>query len=125
MNALRKIHAALVPGGLVIDTQPVSPEPPVEAEAGEFGRLDMREWALTIQAVDERIAEAIRGDLFAVDGEHRFTVTDGYDDGGDFVAEVREWAGTRVDDALADRAGRERGPVRLHQEVNLRVLRAL
>lgn len=125
MNALCKIHAALVPGSLVIDTQPVSAEPPIEAETGEFATLDMREWALTIEAVDQRIAEAIRAGLFAVEREDRFTVIDEHDDGADFVAVVREWAGTRVDDALAERAGQEHGPVRLHQEVRLRVLRRL
>jgi hypothetical protein len=123
VNALRKIHAALVPGGLVIETQPVSAGPAIEAQAGELGRLDMHEWAKTIDAVDERIAQAIRYGLFVVDDERRFIVTDAYDDGAEFVSEVREWAGTHVDDALAERARHEQGPVRLHQEVRLRVLR--
>ena len=59
MHALRRIHAALLPGGLVVDSQPVSPEPPVEAADGGLGWLDMREWRETIDAVDERTAEAI------------------------------------------------------------------
>jgi hypothetical protein len=125
VNALRRIHVALVPGGLVIDTQPVSAEPPIEAEAGEFARLDMREWARTIEAVDEQIVQTIRDGLFAVTAERRFTVTDEHDDGAEFVTVVREWAGTQVGDALAERAAQEHGPVRLHQEVRLRVLRRL
>ncbi len=124
MNALRKIHAALVTGGLVIDTQPVSELPVIEGEAGELGRLDMREWAETIAAVDERIAETIAGGLFEIAGERRLLVTDAYDDGADFVAEVREWAGTQIDTAAAECLVAVRTPVRLHQDVRLRVLRA-
>jgi hypothetical protein len=56
VNALRTLHAALVPGGLVVDTQPVSTHPPVEADSGELGTLDMREWGRTSQEIDGRFA---------------------------------------------------------------------
>lgn len=125
MNALRKIHAALVPGGLVIDTQPVSACPLIEADAGELGTLDMREWARTIDVVDRLVEQTISGGRFAVEEQRRFVVTDAYDTGAEFVAEVREWAGTHIDDAFAERVAMERLPVRLHQEVRLGVLRTL
>jgi hypothetical protein len=125
VNALRQIHAALVPGGRVIDTQPVSAQPPIEAEAGDLGTLDMREWARTIATIDGQLERAIGDGLFALEEECRFVVTDSYDDGAEFVAEVREWAGTHIEDAFAQRLAQERGPVQLHQEVRLRVLRAL
>jgi hypothetical protein len=38
---------------------------------------------------------------------------------------VREWAGTRVDEELAERVTPVQTRVRLHQDVRLRVLRAL
>jgi hypothetical protein len=103
----------------------VSAHPPIEADAGEIGTLDMREWAGTIEKVDRRVAQTIRDGLFALDEELRFVVTDAYDEGAEFVAEVREWAGTQIDGAFAERVAMERPPVRLHQEVRLRVLRAL
>jgi hypothetical protein len=90
VNALSQIHAALVAGGLVVDTQ-----------------------------------RTIGDGLFALDAERRFVVIDGYDDGAEFVAEVREWAGTHIEAAFAERLAKGRGPVQLHQEVRLRVLRAL
>jgi hypothetical protein len=124
VDALRKIHDALVPGGLVIDTQPVSADPPVESEAEPLGTLDMRDWAQTIATVDRRIEQTIRDGFFELDEESRFIVTDEYDNGAEFVAVTREWAGTHLDDAFAQRIGDERRPVRLHQEVRLRVLRA-
>lgn len=125
MNALTRIHAALVPGGLVIDTQPLSARPPIETESAQLGTLDMREWAQTIETIDRQFDQVIGDRLFALDAERRFVVTDGYDDGAEFVAETREWRGTHVDPGFAAQLARERRPIRLHQDVRLRVLRAL
>lgn len=125
MNALRRIHAALLPGGLVVDSQPISPEPPVEAADGNLGRLDMREWRATIDAVDERMAEAIDQGLFAVESEHTITVPDQFDSGAEFIEVVSAWRGTRIPRAVAARAEAAGPPVRVPQEVRLRILRAL
>ena len=124
MNALRKIHDALVPGGLVIDTQPVSAEPPVESEAGPLGALDMREWAQTIATIDRRVEQTMRDGLFELEHERRFVVTDEYDDGAELLAETSEWAGTRLDDGFAELVGSQPRRVRLHQQIRLRLLRA-
>ena len=125
MNALSQIHAALIQGGLVVDTQPVSAQPPVETQAAQLGTLDMREWAKTIKTIDGLVEQTISDGLFALGEERRFIVTDDYEDGAEFVAETRGWAGTRIDEAFAARLESEHRPVRLHQEVRLRVLRAL
>jgi hypothetical protein len=90
VNTLHKIHEALVPGGLVIDTQPVSPHPPVAAATGELGRLDLREWARTIDAVDGRVAATIRAGLFELQAQREFVVTDSFSNGAEFVAVVSE-----------------------------------
>ena len=124
MHALRKIHRALVPGGLVLDSQPLSAHPPVESDNGMLGTLDMSEWAQTIATIDRLVEQAIDQGLFDLERESRYVVTDAYDDGAEFVAVTRDWAGTNVSDALAARVSRELGHVRLHQDVRLRVLRA-
>jgi hypothetical protein len=124
VNALRKIHRALVPGGLVIDTQPVSRHPPVESGSGMLGTLDMSEWSRTIAAIDGLVQQTIDRGLFDLERETRYVVTDEYDGGAEFVAVTRDWAGTNVSDALAARVSRERRRVRLHQDVRLRLLRA-
>ena len=125
MNALRAIHRVLVAGGVVVDTQPVSPQPPVESGGVGLGTVDMHVWRMTIDAVDRRIARALDDGLFAVKLERCFTVTDTYDNGPELVAEVREWKGTRISQAVARRLEDVDAPVSLHQEVRLRVLRAL
>lgn len=124
MNALRKIHEALVVGGLLIDTQPVSPQPPVESDSREIGTLDMSEWARTIDEIDRLVRQTIRDGLFALVDQHRLTVIDQFDTGRELVEEASEWAGTRIDPLLAEQIARESQPVRVYQEVRLRVFRA-
>jgi hypothetical protein len=123
VNALRAIHAALVPGGLVIDTQPVSAHPPIESGAGVLGRLDMREWAEVIDETDRRTDEALAEGLFVIEHESRLTVADEYDDGEECLSYVRNWVGTRIDLAVERRVAAERGRIRLPQEIRLRLLR--
>ena len=69
MHALRNIHAALAADGILGDTQPVSASPPVAADGGERGSLDMHEWLDTIRAVDERFAAAIAAGLYGLEHE--------------------------------------------------------
>ncbi|TML25132.1 MAG: hypothetical protein E6G32_01530, partial [Actinobacteria bacterium] len=75
MNALRRIHAALVPGGLVVDTQPVSARPPVCRDGRRLGTLDMREWIGTVDAVDALVAQTIDEGLYEIERELQLVVT--------------------------------------------------
>jgi hypothetical protein len=124
VNALRKLHEALVAGGLLIDTQPVSRRPRVGVGARELGGLDMSDWAGTIDQIDRLTEQTIRAGLFRVIREDRFTVTDQFPTGAELVAEVREWAGTQIDPTLAERISGEQQPVQVQQEVRLRVFQA-
>jgi hypothetical protein len=124
VHALRNLYAALLPGGIVIDTQPLSPHPPVDAAGERLGTLDMREWRQTIEDVDGRVAETIDDGLFAVEGEHVIEVADEFDSGAEFVEVVRAWRGTRIPASLVERARRASPPVRVVQEVRIRLLRA-
>jgi hypothetical protein len=123
VNALRNIHAALAPGGLVVDTQPLSPHPAVAAGGSELGRLDMREWTDTIGAVDELVADATTAGLYEVGHEERFVVSDAFDHGPECLETVSSWRGTRVPPALGSRLEATRAAVTVEQEVRLRLLR--
>ena len=81
MHALRNIHAALAPNGILVDTQPVSARSPVASEGSELGTLDMHDWLDTIHAVDERFAETIAAALYELEHESWFVVTDTYENG--------------------------------------------
>jgi hypothetical protein len=123
VHALRTIHAALAPGGIVVDTQPVSARPPVAAGTVMLGTLDMREWFETIRSVDQRFVETIAAGLYELRHEERFIVTDVFDSGSECVKTVSEWRGTRVPPALAMRLASAEPLVTVGQDVRLRLLR--
>jgi hypothetical protein len=125
VHAPRRIHAALVPGGIVVDTQPLSPRPPVDTATDRLGTLDMREWRRTIDTVDGRIAQAVDEGLFAIEHEQVFEVADQFDSGAEFVEVVGDWRGTLIPAPVVKRATAARSPVRVTQDVRLRLLRAL
>ena len=123
MHALRNIHATLAPNGFLVDTQPVSPSPRVATDEAELGTLDLRAWADTIDAVDERFAEALAAGLYALLREQRFIVTDSFDDGSECLETAREWRDTRVPPSLERRLDDTHRAVTVEQEVRLRLLR--
>ena len=51
-------------------------------------------------------------------------VTDSFDNGGELLDTVDAWMGTQIPAETAERLATEDGPVRVHQDVRLRVLRA-
>lgn len=121
MDALRKLHEALLPGGWLVDTQPLSPRPEVFTAGERIGALDMRDWARTIALVDAEIERALAGGLFALEAERRIVVTDSFDSGVECLEEVREWAGTKVPKALEGKLQAAPAPVVLEQDVRLRL----
>jgi hypothetical protein len=125
VNALRTLRAKLAAGGLVVDTQPVSNHPPVEGESGELGTLDMREWGRAIEEIDGRFAAAFGEGLFRLEAERRLVVTDSFADGAEMLSTVRAWRGTRISPELEHRVERQERPVHVHQDIRLRLLRAL
>jgi hypothetical protein len=124
VNALHRIHSALVPGGLVLDMQPVGPRPPVESNGQRLGSLDMREWRVTIDHVAALVDETIAKGLFAEEAERRYDILETFDDGKELVKTVREWTGTNISQTLAARAGRATPPLTIQESVRLRALRA-
>jgi hypothetical protein len=123
VHALRNIHAALTPAGLLVDTQPVSRHPRVAAGDAELGTLDMREWIGTIHAVDELVAEVVGASLYELQHEERFIVTDAFDSGSECLETVSSWRQTKVPPALRSRLAAMQSNVVVEQEVRLRLLR--
>ena len=122
MHALRNIHLALAPDGLLVDTQPVSPRPLVTASGVRLGALDLREWVDTVHAVDTRLADTIAEGLYEVAHEERLIVSDTFESGSECLETAREWSGTRVPQGLANRLA-VAGAVAVEQKVRLRLLR--
>jgi hypothetical protein len=123
VHALHNIHAALVPGGLLLDTQPVGPRPRVDAEGDELGTLDMHAWIETIRAVDQQVDETIAAGLYEQRDERTLVVRDTFDDGPNCLEVIGTWRGTHVPQPLARRLAAVREQVTVDQRVRLRVLR--
>jgi hypothetical protein len=124
VNALREVHRVLVPGGLLVDTQPVSPRPAVLADGTLLGTLDMREWRAVVDAVEEQVQRAFEDGLFTIDTERSLVVSETFDNGPECVETVAGWRGTTISARLARRAAAAPPPLRVDQDVRLRVLRA-
>jgi hypothetical protein len=123
VHALQRLHRALVSGGLVVDTQPVSASPVVASDGTPLGRLDMRAWAGTIADMDALFGPVLARGLFVVDAERTFPVDDGFDDADELVDTVRGWRGTTLPEALAERIRRAGPPFTISQEIRPRLLR--
>ena len=123
MHALRNIHSALVPDGLLVDTQPVGSHPRVAANGDALGTLDMHQWIKTSRAVDERVAETIATGLYQQTDERVLVIRSTFDDGPDCLEITSTWQGTRVPQPLTDRLSSTRGQVTVDQQVRLRVFR--
>ena len=121
MHALHNIHAALVPDAILVDTQPISGDPPVAADGEPLGTLDMREWSDTIQAIDKLTAETIADGLFELQHESWFAVTDHFDSGAECLETAASWQGTRVPADLATGLKAAATQVTVEQQVRLRL----
>ena len=121
MRALRKIHQALVPGGVLLDMHPIPP--PTRAEVGgrSLGEFDDAEfWEIVVAT--EAPLEAT--DLFALEGEIEFDWLERYDSGAELLEDLKSWESLRVPRALATRIRKAEPPVDLWERVVLRSYRA-
>jgi len=124
VDALGNIHAALISGGVVVDTQPVGSRPRVAIDGEDVGTLDMSEWMSTLAAVESKIAVAVEKGLFEIYHEESIVVIDSFDDGPECLRTVADWRDTRVPPALAKRLDSAQTMVTVEQDVRLRLLRS-
>ena len=122
VDALARLRAALVPGGVLVDTQPVALRLPVALDGEPIGELEDDEWLETVAAVDAEIDKALEGGLFAIRHEERYLVVHEFGSGPECLDVVADWAGTTVPDEVAARLERGDGRVTVEQDTRLRVL---
>lgn len=118
MHALRQIHQALVPGGVLLDMHPVPPPTRAEVQGTSLGEFDDAEF---MQLVADGEAELERSRLFAQESEVEFDYLERYDDGAEMLEDIREgWETCRVPSDLEKRIREADGPVDIWERVVLR-----
>jgi hypothetical protein len=123
VDALSRIHTALVPGGMLIDTQPVGLRMPVRVEGEPAGELEEDDWLETVAAVEARVDEAIDAHLFELRHEERYAIVHRFDSGSEALEETTKWQGTRIPPDVVERLDAACGWVEIEVEVRLRLLR--
>jgi hypothetical protein len=122
VDALTRIHAALVPGGLLVDTQPVSLRLPVTLDGEPIGELEDDEWLETVAAVDAEIEKAAVAGLFELGHEERYLVVHEFGSGDECLDVVGSWAGTHVPAEVVARLESSPARATVEHDVRLRLL---
>jgi hypothetical protein len=122
VDALSRIHRALVPGGALVDTQPVGSPAPVRAKSEPVGELESGDWLETVAAVDAGVEAAIDAQLFELRHEERYAIVHSFDSGSEALEEAATWAGHRIPKDVVERLDATRGSVEIELEIRLRLL---
>ena len=122
VDALTRLHAALVPGGVLVDTQPVSLRLPVALDGEPVGELEDDVWIEMVAAADRQIDKVLASGLFQLRHEEQYLVVHEFGSGAECLEVVAGWAGTTVPDDVAARLERGNGRATVEQETRLRLL---
>jgi hypothetical protein len=122
VDALTRLHAALVPGGLLVDTTPVSLRLPVALDDEPIGELEDDVWLETVAAVDTEIEQALAAGLFRLQHEERYVVVHEFGSAAECLDVVAGWAGTNVPEEVAARLRGSDSRVTVEQDTRLRLL---
>jgi hypothetical protein len=123
VNALRKIHQALVPEGILLDMHPVPPSTRAEVRGESLGEFDDAEFQDLVKTAEARIFET---GLFEHDTETEFDWLERYDDPAELLEDVKtSWEGCYIPRDLEARIRDAEPPVNIWERVVLRRFRAI
>jgi hypothetical protein len=121
VHALRQIHQALVPEGVLLDMHPVPPSTRAEVAGQCLGEFDDAEF---MRIVANAEAEIERSGLFERESEVEFDYLERYDDPAQLLEDIKDgWEGCSIPPDLEARILRARGPVDIWERVVLRRFR--
>jgi hypothetical protein len=122
VDALTRLHAALVPGGALVDTQPVGLRLPVALDGEPVGELEDDLWIEMVAAVDAEVDKVLGSGSFELRHEERYVVVHEFGSGAECLEVVADWAGTTVPEDVVARLERGEGRATVEQETRLRLL---
>jgi len=122
VNALRNLHQALVPEGVLLDMHPILPATRAEVRGESLGEFDDSEFQDLVKTAEARILES---GLFEHDTELEFDWLERYDDPAQLLIDIKEgWDGCRIPPDLEARIRAAEPPVDIWERVVLRRFRA-
>jgi hypothetical protein len=122
VHALRQIHKALAPEGVLLDMHPIPPSTRAEVRGESLGEFDDAEF---MRIVANAEAEIERSGLFERESEVEFDYLERYDDPKQLLEDIMEdWEGCSVPPDLEARILQADGPVDIWERVVLRRFRA-
>lgn len=122
MHALRNIHQALVPEGVLLDMHPIPPATRAEVRGQSLGEFDDAEFQKLVRTAEARILET---GLFEHDTETEFDFLERYDDPVQLLEDIKEgWDGCHIPAELEARIRAAKPPVDIWERVVLRRFRA-
>jgi len=91
VHALRQIHQALVPGGVLLDMHPVPPPTRAEVRGESLGEFDDSEFMRLVADAEDTVE---RSGLFTRESELEFDYLERYDDPAQLLEDIKEgWEG--------------------------------
>jgi hypothetical protein len=121
VDALTRIHAVLVPGGVLVDTVPVSLRLPVFLGDDRVGELEDDEWLETVAEVDGELENVVEAGLFELSHEERYGIVHEFASGDECLDVVGSWGGTSVPAEVAARLARAATRTTVEHDVRLRL----
>lgn len=123
MHALHNVHAALVPGGILLDTHPVRPASQVRAGGRDLGRLDESAFFAMAAGAEEALEEVVGDGLFEPEAEAVIDIRERLDSVEEFFEIVGNREKTRIPRKVARNVRAAEPPIWLHERLALRVFR--
>lgn len=124
MHALRNIHRMLVPGGSLLDLQPIPPDPSLYAGGALLGRVDQRQVWERFGKTEIGVDAAVGEDLYTLESELEFDVVERFDSKASLIATINERDDWHMTRQLAKRLEKADSPIDGHDRLRLRKFRA-
>jgi hypothetical protein len=125
VDALTRLHTALVPGGVVVDTTPISLRLPVFRDGERVGELEDEEWLESVAAVDDEIEKTVAAGLFDLTHKERYGIVHEFGSGDECLEVVGSWGGTTVPASVTARLEGASARTTVEHDVRLRLFRRL
>jgi hypothetical protein len=122
VNALRRIHRSLVPGGTLVDVHPVAPALQAEAGGRVLGSFDGSQFFADVATAEGDISGT---GLWELEAEARFDLIQRCDSGEEAVEYALGYGGYTVPDEVGRRVLAAEPPVDVREFAVVRRFRAL